>query len=171
MKPSILLKTILDICFILLLLTFFSACGLFVMMILMEDHFIPIELNNQIISDLTPTALCLVIAELLIGGLLVYTVYVLRKLVRNFFKGKIFTRYQIASLNVIGQLIVVITVAQGLVDFLGNFLLEAELQLAIEMDLSFISFWFVLAIGLFFIYLSKIFEKAKLLKEENEFTI
>jgi hypothetical protein len=33
------------------------------------------------------------------------------------------------------------------------------------------SFWFILAIGLFFIFLSKVFENAKKLKEENELTV
>ncbi|WP_410503513.1 hypothetical protein [Gillisia sp. JM1] len=33
------------------------------------------------------------------------------------------------------------------------------------------SFWFLLAVGLFFIFLSRIFDNARILKEENELTV
>ena len=171
MKPPILLKTILDICFFLLLLTFISASIISIITFSVGDDLYPIVVNDQVISELTLMAVLLIIAELLIGGLLVYTVYILRKLIRNFFKGKLFTRYEIASLNLIGRLIIVITLAQGLMDFLGKIFVESKLRLGIEIDLSFNSYWFVLAIGLFFIYLAGIFENARLLKEENELTV
>ena len=171
MKPPILLKTILDICFILLLLTFLSASILFIIMLVVGDSFVPINLNDRIISELTPVSITLLFIELLIAGLLVYTIYILRKLVRNIFKGKLFTRYQATSLNLIGQLIILITLAQSFTEFMARLFLESEMGLVMELDLSFISFWFVLAIGLFFIYLSKIFENARLLKEENELTV
>ncbi len=171
MKPPILLKTILDVCFFLLLLSFIGAVFLTAMTTIFGSDFIPIELKGQTISELTPTAFVVILAELFIGGLLVYTIYILRKLIRNFFKGKLFTRYQIASLNLIGQLIIIITLGQGLIDFIATIFLEAKLRLGLEIDLSFTSFWFILAIGLFFIYLSKIFDNARIMKEENELTV
>ena len=171
MKPPILLKTILDICYFLLLFTFASASILSIITVAVGDSFYPIIVNDEHISELTPMVLVLIFTELLIGGFLVYTVYILRKLIRNFFKGKLFTRYQVASLNLIGRLIILITLAQGLLNFLGNLFIESELRLGIAVDLSFISFWFILAIGLFFIYLAGVFENARLLKEENELTV
>ena len=171
MKPPILLKTVLDICFFLLLLSFCSALFLTAMTTVFGNEFTPIELNGQTISELTPTALTVIFAELFIGGLLVYTIYILRKLIRNFFKGRLFTRYQIASLNLIGQLIIVITLGQGLIDFIATIFLEAKLRLGIEINLSLTSFWFIFAIGLFFIYLSRIFDNARIMKEENELTV
>ena len=171
MKPPILLKTILDICFYLLLLSFLSAVFIAVITAFMGGESIPVEINGRIISEFTPIALIVIFSELFLEGLLVYTVYILRKLIRNFFKRKLFTRYQIASLNLIGRLIIIITLGQGLINFITKIFFEAKLFLGIEVNLSFISFWFILAIGLFFIYLSKIFENARHLREDNEYTV
>ena len=169
MKPSVLLKTILDICFFLLLISFFSALFITAMTAALGNDFIPMELNSHIISEFTPVSLIVMVAELAIGGLLVYTIYVLRKLVRNFFKGKLYTRYQIASLNLIGQLIIIIILGQGVIDFITRIYFES--QVGIHIGFSLTSFWFILAIGLFFIYLSKVFDNARLLKEDNELTV
>lgn len=171
MKQPLLLKSILDICFILLVLAFFSAVGIFILTLAFGENFTLIELNGQALSEFTPVNIGLFTAELLIGGLILYTVYILRKLVRDFLKGKFFTTFQIATLNLVGQLIVVITLTSGLTDFLGKILIESKATLRVGMDFSFGSFWFILALGLFFIYLSKIFENAKNLKEENELTV
>jgi hypothetical protein len=170
MKQPILLKTILDICLILLFLSFIGALLVFIIG-LIGNGFAPMELNNHKISDVTPSVIGLLIAELIVGGLLVYTVFLLRKLIRNFFKGRLFTVYQITALKLIGQLIILVVLLQGFLDFLGDFLLADKMRLGIQMDLSFGSFWFLLGIGLFFIYLSKIFENARRMKEENELTV
>ncbi|MCY2686287.1 DUF2975 domain-containing protein [Salinimicrobium sp. TH3] len=171
MKQPILLKTILDICFILLALTFFGAVVIFILALIMSPDFYPIEVNDRILSEFTPVTIILVTSELAIGGLVLYTVYVLRKLVRSFFKGKLYTRFQIAALHLVGQLIVIITLAQAFTDSTGKMLIEAKADIAVGINFSFGSFWFVLAIGLFFMYLSKIFRSAKILKEENELTV
>lgn len=171
MKPPILLKTILDVCFIFLVFTFLSAV-IFVTISLFEGGtIIPIELNGGRLSTITPTTSILLFAELISGGMVLYTVFVLKKLVRNFLKNKLFTALQIASLNLIGKLIIFITIWEVLITFFGRLLLESKAEIGITLDLSFGSFWFILAIGLFFIYLSKIFRNAKDIKEENELTV
>jgi hypothetical protein len=171
MKAPILLKNILDICFIFLSLTYVVSFTIFIISIFTGIDGWPIELNGNIIHDLLPAGIFLILAEFIIGGLTLYTLYLLKKLVRNFLKGRLFTKFQIASLNLIGQLIVVITIAHGLTAILGNIILESKARIGITMDLSFGSFWFILAIGLFFIYLSKVFENARGLKKENELTV
>jgi hypothetical protein len=171
MKQPILLKTILDICFILLALTFFSAVIIFIITLIHGESFYPITVNGSMLTEITPSTVFLISAELIIGGMILYTVYILRKLIRNFLKGKLYTRFQIATLNLVGQLVIFITLAKGFIDFLGKILFESRVGVDLGMELSFGSFWFILAIGLFFIYLSKIFENAKNLKEENELTV
>lgn len=171
MKAPILLKTIVDICFFFLIISFSGALIATVLAIFSDTETIPFELNGTVRSDLTPTNLSLLFIEILIAGLTVYTILILRKLIRNFFKGKFFTRYQIDSLNLIGHLITLITIVRGLTSFLAEVLLKNTLQLRLGLDLSFTSFWFVLAIGLFFIYLSKLFDNARTMKEENELTV
>ena len=171
MKQPVLLKTILDICFVLLALTFFSAVFIFIITLSYGESLYPITVNGNILSEITPYSIFLISAELVIGGLTLYTVYILRKLIRNFLKGKLYTGFQVATLNLVGQLIIFITLAKGLMNFLGKILFESRVGIDLGMELSFGSFWFILAIGLFFIYLSKIFRNAKELKEENELTV
>ena len=108
---------------------------------------------------------------MIVDGLFIYTIYVLSKLIRDFCSGKLFTRFQIASLKIIGQLIILITIFQGIVNFATPLIIKGEGRIGIEIGFSFGSFWFILAIGLFFIFLSKAFENAKKLKEENELTV
>lgn len=171
MKQPILLKTILDICFILLALKFFSAFVVYIITLGFGESFYPMTINGDIVTEITPSTIFIFSAELVIGGLILYTVYILRKLIRNFLKGKLYTRFQVATLNLVGQLIILITLAKGFIDFLGKMLFKSRVEMDLSMELSFGSFWFILAIGLFFIYLSKIFENAKKLKEENELTV
>lgn len=171
MKPPLLLKTILDISFFLVVLSFIAAIVAFGISIFMDSEFIPLELNNRVVTEFTPIAAVLITGEILIGGLVIYTIYVLRQLARNFFKARIFTKYQSAALKLIGQLIIIVTLFQMLLDILGTIFLEQKVRVGIQFDLSFSSFWFVLAIGLFFIYMSKAFERARVLKEENELTV
>lgn len=171
MKQPILLKTVLDICFFLLLLTFISAVVILVIALVTGEEIILFEVNEETVSDLSLEAFILTVAELFKAALFVYTVYILRKLVRNFFRRKLFTQYQIASLRLIGQLLIVITILEGLIGFAGNLLLAGRITLRISAELSFGSIWFLLAIGLFFIYLSKIFNNARIMKEENELTV
>ncbi len=171
MKQPILLKTILDICFILLAFSFLGAVIFFTLTLTQGESFYPITVNGNVLTEFTPLTIILVSAELIIGGLILYTVFILRKLVRNFLKGKLFTRFQIATLNMVGQLIILITIAQGIIDFLGKILIDSTVGINLGVEFSFGSFWFILAIGLFFIYLSKIFQNAKDLKEENELTV
>lgn len=171
MKQPVLLKTILDICFILLALTFFSAVIVFAITLTHGESFFPITVNGAVLKEITPFTIFLISAEIIIGGLTLYTIYILRKLIRDFFKGKLYTKFQIATLNLVGQFIIFITLAQGIVDFLGKILFESRVGVELGTELSFGSFWFILAIGLFFIYLSKIFQNARNLQEENELTV
>ena len=170
MKQPLLLKNILDICFMFLTITLLAGIVAFALS-LWGESFIPLELNEQVIDKPTPTAWALLGAELAIGALIVYTVFILRKLIRSFFKMKLFTAYQISTLRRVGQLIITITLLQIIIDLLGGILFSEENRINIGISLSLGSFWFILAVGLFFMYLSKVFEDARQLKEENELTV
>ena len=171
MKPPILLKTILDICLYFLLLSLISSVVFIVIYLITGEILIPITIDGSNIIEFTTPIQFLICVELLIASLFVYTIYILRKLIRNFFKGKLFTSFQITSLRLIGQLIILTTICQGIINILAPIIIEKKGRIGIEIDFSFGSFWFILATGLFFIFLSKIFENAKQLKEENELTV
>ncbi len=171
MKPPILLKTILDICLYFLVIGLTVSVFFFVIQLVTGENFSPVNINGtEIITFDTPSTI-LISVKMIIAGLFICTIYILRKLVRNFFKGRLFTPFQIASLKIIGQLIILITILQGIVNFITPIIIEGEGTVGIKIDFSFGSFWFILAIGLFFTFLSKVFENAKNLKEENELTV
>ncbi len=171
MKPPILLKTILDICLYFLVLSLIALIIFFFFQLANGENLIPVTINGVKVVEFDTAVKLLVFIEILVAGLFIYTVYILRKLIRNFFKGQLFTRFQIASLKIIGQLIILITIIQGIINFVAPLIITGKGRIGIEIGFSFGSFWFILAIGLFFIFLSKIFENAKTLKEENELTV
>lgn len=171
MKPPILLKTILDIAFYLFALSIIGAFFFLIAGIYNGSTLIPLYINGKEITNFTSFTIVLLIFQFLVAVLILYTIYLLRKLIRNFFKGKLFTTFQIASLKLIGQLIIVAILAQALLEFIGRIYLQKKASIGIEFDLEYGSSWFVLSLGLFFIFLSKVFQNAKDLKEENELTV
>lgn len=171
MKPPILLKTILDIAFYFFAISIVGAMFFLIAGIYNGTTLIPLYINGKEVTDFTSFTVGLLISQFLIAVLILYTIYLLRKLIRNFFTGKLFTKFQIASLKLIGKLIIVAILAQALLEFIGRLYLQKKASLGIEFDLEYGSFWFVLSIGLFFIFLSKVLQNAKKLKEENELTV
>ncbi len=171
MKPPLLLKTILDICLYLLMLSLFASIIFFFFQLANGENLIPVTINGVKVVEFDIATKILVFIEMLVAALFIYAVYILRKLISNFFKGQLFTRFQIASLKIIGQLIILTTLIQGIINFVAPLITTGKGRIGIEVGFSFGSFWFILSIGLFFIFLSKVFENAKKLKEENELTV
>ena len=170
MKPPLLLKSVLDFCFICLVFIY-SVTLISGILMIFTDPEIPFEINGRAVEELTPATIVFLIGSLLISGVFVYVVFLLRKLVRSFFKNEFFTRLQISLFNLIGQLIIISSVAETLLDFLANLILENELKVELNFGNSYDSFFFKLAIGLFFIYLAKLFDNARKLREESELTV
>ncbi|MGB8704569.1 MAG: DUF2975 domain-containing protein [Gillisia sp.] len=168
-NPPILLKTILDILFIFLIVGLIAYL-IFTPIILFSGSNFSIKISDIEIHKLTITVSILIILNLMLYTGFVYMIYRLRKLLGLFFTKKLFIPRQTGDLNLIGKLIVGLSLGKAILNFLVKFLLENDLDLSLKtgyLD----SLWFSLAIGLFFIYLSKIFENARILKEENDLTI
>ena len=170
MKPPILLKTILDILLILLVLSVSTTFILFIIS-LFTNSSMPMEVNNRSVETLNASTITLISISFLFSILSVYIIFLLRKLIRSFFKLKFYTRLQVSLFNLIGQLIIVTAIGRTILNFFSLLLLEGKAKLGIEVDTSFDNLLFILAIGLFFIYMSKIFENARTMKEENELTV
>ncbi len=104
---------------------------------------------------------------LLSGALWIYILYVFKNLIQNLIYGPLFTKLQIASFNLIGQLIIFTTI----LDALSIVVVKAIFNSRLEIEFDLFDFWFVIAIGTFLIFLSKIFNKARIMKQENELTV
>ena len=171
MRPPILLKTILDICFI------FSAFSLVVFLISLiitfstgtDLSFVSIEKPPENINNFALWGLILI--EVIKTCAFVYGLYVLRKLFRSFFGNKLYTKLQIASLNLSGRLICLSVILGAVSEFLKAMIMDSRISLNLGIELSFSSFWIILAFGIFLIFLSKVFANARQLKQENELTI
>ena len=170
MKPPLLLKGILDFCFIIMVILYVSSI-ISALYLLLAGSGMPIKINDHPVDEIDLTSGIFLTISQLISGVFVYVIYLLRKLVRSFFKNRFFTRIQISLFNLIGQLILLNTVAELVMDILSNIFLGLVPQVHLQFVTSFDGFLFKLAIGLFFIYLGKLFDNAKQLREENELTV
>lgn len=94
-------------------------------------------------------------------------IWLLIKIVASFQTNSFFTKYQIAGFNLLGKLIIWLSVADTVGDFVLRMLFKSKLELKLEIS----AFWLFIALGSFFIVLSKIFEKAYHLRKENELTV
>jgi uncharacterized membrane protein len=171
MKQPILLKTVLDICFILLAFGFTGGIIASSLALIKSDPPIPITINGNELTEISAVSISLLVLQILTAGITLFTIFLLRKLVRTFFKGVLYTSYQIKTLDRIGRLVITVTLLTPLLEFLSDLFIGDHANLGIHFNLSFTSFWFLLAMGLFFIYLSKVFENARILKEENQLTV
>ncbi|WP_373058544.1 DUF2975 domain-containing protein [Zunongwangia sp. H14] len=171
MKPPFLLKTILDIAFILLILSFFGTSVVVFFYIFTNEPVIPIFINETEIPRATSAVKLLLVAEILGSALFLYTVFLIKKLIREFFRNKLFTRIQISLLNLVGQLIIFTTIVQGTIQFFEKIVMQQRLSFSIITEFSFGSLWFIIAVGLFFMYLARLFQQAKFIKEEHDLTV
>lgn len=104
---------------------------------------------------------------LLSGAIWIYILYIFKELIQDLIYGPLFTNLQIASFNLIGQLIIFMTV----IDAISIVIIRAIFNSRLDSEFDLFDFWFVIAIGTFLMFLSKIFNKARILKQENELTV
>lgn len=171
-QPPILLKTILDIFFWLTLVgLIFQTVMTFFYLFTDTDIPLTVTINDLEVNELGLSLGIGILFKIIISAVFIYIIYLLRKVVRSFFKRKVFTPLQIDGLKLIGQLIIITALAEVALNFILRLVLEQRASLGLDFDTSFNSLWFTLALGLFFILLSKSFRYARSLQEENELTV
>ncbi|MGM1056303.1 MAG: DUF2975 domain-containing protein [Bacteroidota bacterium] len=164
------LKWFLNFIFIIVLMTI----GLNIIGIL----FIPIFPESKILADslLVPNfkwelpKIALIITSIVLDIGFIYSLYVFKKLVSSLFKSPLFTEFQISSLKLLGQLIVLLVIIKSVFNIFSNMIFGKSEVVGIHI-FSFDSKLMAICMGLFFIYLSYVFRKAKGLKEENDLTV
>lgn len=137
----------------------------------LQEPFMTFKIHDQEVSEFTFQVVVLIVAQLILAGVFIYLIDLFRKLVRSFFKPKLFTKFQVTRLNLIGLLIIFTSFGDGILNFFAGAILQEKTQVGFTIENNFGSFWFTLGLGLFFILLSKAFENARILKEENELTV
>lgn len=169
MKPITLLQKILSVIYYIFILGWFIILGILILSLVLPGSFS--ELSIDFLEDYnvkTMSARITILAyTLIIFPVTIATVYILRNLVKSFAKNQFFTEYQVTGFRLVGQLIILANLADAISSFIFRLIFNSRLELKI----SFSDFWLFIALGLFFIILSGIFQKARSLKQENELTI
>jgi len=164
------LKTLLD------LFWFFLICALIgltitvpIMVFSSEPFDLPVKINGQTLTivDLpSKIMMCILLVSSWSFG---YGVYLLRQLLSNFSKRKIFEATSIALLNKIGKCFLITSLLTSIPAFFYKVFVKNSLE--VDFGGGFESFLFTASLGLFFMVLSEVFTVGKSIKEENELTV
>ena len=171
LKPPVTLKIVLDFLFLLIIaVTIFQIIFIGIILANSEETF-PFPVHPNFYDKIDIEAFFILLPFLLSRILFIYIILKFKHLVNLFFKGIIFSMEQIKIIAIIGKLIILAAVLNSLPVFIYKHFLE-ETPRTVSYDFGGVdSFWFLLAIGLFFIFLSKVFDNARKMKEENELTV
>ncbi|MDC7997131.1 DUF2975 domain-containing protein [Gilvibacter sediminis] len=166
MKRLNLLKTIVDIIWYLSIPTLFIFVGFVLYMSWTGQSFTKTLYGSMITLSgfKLVVVLCL---NFITYGLLVFSLFLFRKVLQEFKQLQLFNQVVIALLLRIGKLVI----ASGILMFISKFLTNYWSFNQITLSLSPNDLLIYGGIGAFFLVLSEVFDRARLLKEENELTV
>lgn len=172
MKLALILKTALNICYILLAIGILAKFVLFIFALVFDNFIIPIHINEEQVKSFNFGNTAMVIVNFAFSILFLSIVHYLKKLADSFLEKEQFGPSQSQYLQRTGILILIISFSNAILKpfFAFLFLPDASLRVSLGGD-NFESFWFTLGLGLFFLYLAKLFQHARHLREENELTV
>lgn len=127
----------------------------------------PIKINNIEVTSFDGLSKAILITLMCSYLILMYCVFLFKKVLRYFTKVNLFDNVVIYNLNNIGIWLVVAAFLQGVPTFIYKILYKQKL----EIEIGFSSFLIMLCFGLFFMVLSEVFKVAKFAKQENDLTI
>lgn len=140
--------------------------------------FIPIFPESKILADFLEvpfskwelSIVLLIITSILLNLGFIYSLYVFKQIVSSLFESPLFSEFQILSLKLLGQLIILLVIIKSIFHIFSKVIFGESELVGIHI-FSFDSKLMAICMGLFFIYLSYVFKNAKTLKEENELTV
>lgn len=166
MKKLNFLKAIIDFVWIMTMITIPIILFLSGYIIFGNEPFdIPIKINGSdlVVVDLESK---IVLASFMIASLLIiYSLYLFKKLLRLFQLKIIFDLQVVHLLNKIGIILISSAFISGVSGFVFNFL-KRNISLSFELNSNVLLF----SLGLFFMILAEVFTIAKSHKEENDLT-
>jgi len=130
-----------------------------------EPFDIPIEINGTILEVVDLKSKLLFVFLVFSALLIIYAVFLFRKLLRLFQLKIIFDLEIVMLLKRIGLVIILSALLGGIPNFISE-LLENTISLSLGLN----PFVLLFSLGLFFLVLSEVFTIAKNIKEENDLT-
>jgi hypothetical protein len=167
MKKLNFLKAIVDFVWIMALISIpFLVFFIGYLLVSKETFDIPIKMNGIEITVLDLNAKLALFFAAASYIVIIYSLFLFRKLLRLFQLKIIFDKTTIFYLNRIGRLFIISGLLSGIPAFFFK-LAEREIKIEIGSD----SLLYLISLGLFFMVLSEVFKIAKTMKEENELTV
>lgn len=160
MRKIFILKTILDVIFIMSFFTVFSL----LFMPFLEEH---VKINGYDVETKTIAGKIVLFFSSVAYLAFFYVLYLFRQIAYWLLRRKIFDKKITNNLNKIGFLLILITILIEIPMLYYNITTRKNVEYGIRIYSTFFS----IAIGLFFMIVSKIVEISISLKEENELTI
>ena len=167
MKKLSILKAIID------LLYYMSIPILIILLLLVsyiflsdETNSLPFKINGQQMNLDSIESKLFVLIGVASYLLIIYCIYLFRKILTCFVKTEIFNKEVITNFNKMGMLII----TYALINLLCSFFYDISNR-NISLELGNSPYLILICLGLFFMVLSEIFRIAKNQKEENDLTI
>ena len=105
---------------------------------------------------------------LIYSGLWIHLFRIIRKVMSSFSKNSIFNKLQITGFRLIGKFLIIISIIDVIAELAYSLIFEGKTRIIFD---PFSKFWILLALGIFLLFLSDVFRKAKEYREENELTV
>ncbi len=168
MRKLVILKSLLDFIWITVCIPLSILAVFFSVYIFIDSNIINVvRSNNLSIDEPTIWSKTIVVIAVVMLLAMLYCVYLFRKTIRYFQKGKPFDVYVISNYKTIGNILVLV----GVISAIMVFVIRLEFRSSLIFSFGISPNLFMVGLGLFFMVLSETFKVAKTAKDENELTI
>ena len=161
------LKAIIDFTWIMSMITVpVAVCFVGILFYTNESFGMPLYINGNKISMIESKDKIIVVLLLCSYLLLLYGLFLFKRILFAFQRRRVFHEENCLNFNKIGIILIISALISGIPMFLYKFY-----QKEFELEFGLNGFILMIALGLFFMILSELFQIAKKQKEENELTI
>ena len=167
MRKIHILKAIVDFIWIMTIVLIPGIIIFIPLLFIYDVKSLDITISNVDLSTITIFGKILISIMLTSYLMIIYSIYLFRKILNSFIRLKIFNFYVIKTFQKIGLLLVLSGAIALIISFTSNFYFQQKLKFEIGINEHIV----ILCLGMFFMILSEIFIIAKSAKEENELTI
>ncbi len=169
MKSLQILRTLVDIFLFYAVLGALTALFIVPMMIIDPSAKIPVTIKGIDVVGEDWLSIFVIILGAISAFFFVYAIFILRRVLILFQKNEIFTDKVIRYFRTIGKFIVISTLLSSLPLFIYNVINRNNIK--IEFGAGFDSMLLWISLGLLFMVIAEIFNRAKMMKDENELTV
>lgn len=173
MKPPRFLETIMNFAFLGLVLSYAVLIFTTVNAVFFNEY-LPVVIEGVPIRgmDINLNLILILFLRLVITTIFALSFYFLWRLIYSLMEEELFNARQVRLFKKIGLFIIIGIIGLLLLKFLAVYLIDTNIRTSTEIGFSIDNSHLPrLVIGLFFLFLSRIFDNARKLKEDNQLTV